>query len=135
MVEVADPVDTVPTATFEDVQDPLDVSVSVIVDPPHTTVGPVIGGGNGFTVNDIVLEHPLALVNVNEVTPAGATGCTTPLVDPMVAIEGKLLVHTPLEGLEASVTSDPKQVLLGEPIIGKTSTESILEARHPVESV
>ena len=69
-------------------------SATVIIEPSHTAVGPVITAGSGFTGMVAVVAQPVpieyVIIEVPVVTPN-----TTPLLDPMVAIPVEPLIHVP----------------------------------------
>jgi hypothetical protein len=77
-------------------------SALAIVDPAQTAEGPVIAGGIVLTVTTTVATPPDDAVNEMVAVPA-AIPVTSPEAEPIVAIVGSALVHTP--GEEASVNT------------------------------
>lgn len=83
---------------------------SVISERAQTFSSPVIGLGSGFTVAMVVLIHPVldslyVIVAVPLVIPV-----KTPVVEPIVAIAGVLLLHVP-DGDHDNVVDAPTQTM------------------------
>jgi hypothetical protein len=73
----------------------VEVLLSVVVEPAQTTIVPVIGAGNGLTVIIVLITQPVVFaVNVMATVPA-LIPVTRPVVVPMVALPGLLLVQVP----------------------------------------
>ena len=69
-------------------------SATVIIEPSHTAVGPVITAGSGFTVMIAVVAQPVPIEYVMIEVPV-VTPNTRPLLDPIVAIPVDPLIHVP----------------------------------------
>ena len=119
---------------------PAGVLFSVVVEPTHVAIEPVIGVGSGFTVTVAIRIQPVPSVYVIVTVLAGAAGddipFTTPLLEPMVAIPVALLAHVPPEGRQFNVV-----VLFthtdGVPVIvpGNANTVTTVATRQPVLNV
>jgi hypothetical protein len=119
---------------------PAGVLFSVVVEPTHVAIEPVIGVGSGFTVTVAIRIQPVPSVYVIVTVLAGAAGddipFTTPLLDPIVAIPVAPLVHTPPAGAPFSVV-----VLFTHteavPVIvpGNANTVTTVVTRQPVLNV
>lgn len=73
---------------------PVVISFRTVVRPVHTVSVPVIDAGKGLTVTIVVPIHPVARVYVILLVPA-IIPFTTPLEEPIVAMDILLLLHTP----------------------------------------
>ncbi len=94
--------------------------LSVAVADWHRLKVPVIGDGNGCTVNVIVVKQPEGVVYVIVVVPGAGvadTPPTTPVPKPTVPIAGVLLVHVPPVTGCVSVVVCPSHTALA-PTIG-----------------
>ena len=90
------------------VQLPLPVgSVRLIEAVAQTAVGPAIADGNGLTVITDVVVQPVGNVYTILGVPA-ATPVTTPVADPIVALETSLLLQVP-PPISLSVTVEATQ--------------------------
>lgn len=102
---VAEPIVATPVVPL--IQVPPEVaSLSVIVDPSHTAVLPVIVAGNGLTVTVVLVLQPVGNVYVITDVPV-ATPVTTPEEEPTVAIPVLPLVHVPPDEVLLNVVVDP----------------------------
>jgi hypothetical protein len=96
---------------------PVGVEVSVILAPVHAVDGPLIVVGALVTFTVAVLVQPAAEVHVMMTEPV-AMPFTTPVVAPIVAIEGLLLAHDapPVPALKVAVA--PAHIAVGPLITG-----------------
>lgn len=78
----------------------------------HTLAVPVIDAGDAVTVSDRVTVHPPPSEYVI-VTVPGDMPVTPPLSDPINAVAGWLLVHTPPLMLSVRVAAAPAQIDAG----------------------
>jgi len=76
-------------------------SVNKAVDPWHILLGPTITGGIGFTVTTILTPQIFSgpkeyvIVTVDGPGPGAAPPVTKPVVEPILAIDGLLLIQCP----------------------------------------
>jgi hypothetical protein len=119
---------------------PVGELVSANVPPTHTLVAgvpvvPVITVGSGFTVMVVVTKQPPGNVYVMTVVP-DETPVTTPLAEPIVAIDGEPEVHTPPPGELLRLIDDPTQTVEGPVItVGVGFTVMVMEVEQPVDNV
>lgn len=113
---------------------PDEVLTSVVFDPTHTELSPVIAGGAELTVTIAVRVHELEIVYVTIVVPT-VTGVITP-EDEIVATPGVLLVHVPPEGEDDNVVLPAGQSAKA-PLITAGILFTVIAAveRQPVERV
>lgn len=103
------PAPTVPTVGSAELHvPPGDGSVSVMVDPRHTFVGPLIAAGDDETVTVVVVAHP-PTVYVMVAVP-NAMPLSNPLVEPIVATAVLLLAHIPPGIAFVSVVLSPAHI-------------------------
>jgi hypothetical protein len=84
---------------------PAAASAKVVVDPIHTVIFPVIGA-IATTVTVVVDTHPAGdtyVITVEPTTPA----VTNPVVAPIEATLGTLLLHVPPVGVAVNVSVPP----------------------------
>lgn len=129
---IPEPAPTVPAAVMLLLHvPPSGVLVSVIVDCSHTTDGPPIADGSGFTSTTAVREHPPTPIHIMVTVPA-LIPVTTPVAD-IVATAGLLLLQvTP--GVVVLRTVVPPAHKFMVPVIGAGSglTVSIVVAMQPL---
>jgi hypothetical protein len=102
------------------------VLLSVMVVFVHTTPGPVIAVGIALVVKVIDAEQPLPPYEaVMVVTPALAE-LIIPVVEPMVATAGTLLLHVALLVNQLKVLVPPAQSEL-LPVIGVDGSTSVID--------
>jgi hypothetical protein len=89
--------------------------VKVVVNPTHTFGVPLLAEGVGFTVDETVLMHPVAMVYVQTHTPFD-TPVAIPVVAPIVAIPVLLLLQVPPPVALAKVVVEPVHKV-GVPVI------------------
>ena len=98
---------TLPCALLLLLQTPPTVgSLSVVVDPTHTTGKPVMAKGVLLTVTAWVAIQPVGIVKVIVALPA-ATPFTIPVPDPTVAVATSLLLHVVEPDDSVSVILEP----------------------------
>ena len=107
------------------------VQLSVVVNPAHTIIVPVIAAGTGFTVTVFVLMQPVGKVYVIIEVPAD-TPVTIPDDEPTVALPLPAL-HAPLPVLSLSVVPEPAHTIALPVIIdGSGLTVTTAVALQPV---
>lgn len=112
------------------------VLLSCVVAPAHIVVLPVMVVGNGFTVTVIDRLHPVGNASVITDVPPGALPVIIPVVVPIGATTGLLLLHVPPPVLSVSAMVDPTHTLVGPTITpGNGFTVTIVVVEHPVGSV
>ena len=113
---------TVAIAAFEDVQTPPAVTLaSVVVEPTHTPVVPVIDAtvGSALIVTVVVSElvQPFELVYVYVIVALpSATPVTTPVIELTVATDASEDVQTPPAVVFVKIVLDPIHALVVPPI-------------------
>jgi hypothetical protein len=108
--------------------------VRSIVEPAHTTLGPLMEPAAGLTNNIVVPTQPVDAVN-EIVTLPTATPVTRPEVEPIDAIVGSLLAHeTPLVPL-LSVVVEPTHTPEAPVITGDPFTVTTFVPIQPVEPI
>jgi hypothetical protein len=108
----------------------------IVVEPIHTLVVPVIDAGFGFTVSVADRTHPVLVCEYLITVLPGKNALTSPVPEPIVAIEVLPLLHVPLVVALVSVIVDPAHTANDPPItagIGNTVTERVDE--QPVDNV
>lgn len=88
---------------------PMVGSVSVILSPTHTCVGPLIGPGAAITVTVVVAAQPPAVYDIS-VVPL-LMPVTRPEVETTVATVGVILLQAPPPTPSLSVRVEPTQIL------------------------
>jgi hypothetical protein len=114
---------------------PVVIIPSVVGEPAHTVITPVIAAGLAFTVIALMTIHPEPSEYVIVTLPA-ATPVTTPVEEPTIALVTALLVHTPppmesVNVVESLVhTVDAPLIVLGAPL-----TVIVFVVSQPVSKV
>ena len=111
------------------------LSVSAIVCPTHTCVGPIIANGSGLTVTVVVAEHPARVYVITALHGPGDPP-QIPEIRLMVAHEELLLLQVPPMGLSLNVAVNPAHKVV-VPLIGAgvRLTVTVAVTVHPVPSV
>jgi hypothetical protein len=136
-VTIPDDEPIVATDVLPLVHTPPPASVRVMVAPGHTTPGPDIGLGIGFTVSTVDVTQPPAVVYVMVVVAAMplpvTSAFTTPDVDPIVATAVLELVHVPpVTPLVRVVVAPSHSAVVPLMAVGAGFTVTIFDAVQPV---
>ena len=113
---------------------PAGVLANVVVSPSHTVATPVIVVGDAFTITIAVLKQ---LPNVYDITAVPALiPFTTPVAELIVALVGRLLLHTPPPGVAFSVVLLPMHTD-SVPVIaaGAVFTDTVVVRWQPVANL
>ena len=108
-----------------------------IVPPIHTTLSPVIVVGVVTTFIGVSTKHPVGSVYRISTIPV-ATVDTIPVLDPIVAIDGLPLLHTPPVAISLRVIVEPRhtrkvlELVIDE---GKGFTVKAVVKMQPVKRV
>jgi len=119
---------------------PVGELVRLSVPPTHTLLAdtpvvPVITVGNGFTVIVVVTKQPPGNVYVITAVP-GEIPVTTPVSEPIVAIEGEPELQTPPPGELLRLIEEPTHTADGPVIaVGAGYTVIVIEVEQPVDNV
>jgi hypothetical protein len=103
-------------------------SLSVVVEPTHTIVVPVITAGNGSTVTVVVTKQPVTVIIYDMTDVPAETPVTTPVAGSTVATPGVALLHVPSSVASLSVIVEPSHTL-ERPVIaaGKGSIVTVAD--------
>lgn len=127
---------TVATAVLLLLQVPPGKVFDNIVAPPlHSTVVPVMGAGNGFTVMGVITKQPTGVEYLIFVTPA-ETPVATPVTGSIVAIGVLKLLQVPPGVISLNVVVEPTHTT-ATPVIpaGKGFTVTTAETEQPAAEV
>ena len=91
-------------------------SVSVVVAPTHTTIVPFTAPGSGLITTLAVPTQPEGMAYKMVTVPAISPE-TTPLEEPMLAVDGSLLLQVPPADASIKVVVEPTHAL-STPVIG-----------------
>jgi len=113
---------------------PVSVLASVIAEPTHTWLGPVIAGGVVLTVTTDVMKHPVPSVYVITGVPA-AMPVTTPELFTLPSAM-LLLLQVPPPGVDPNTVVEPVHTV-SVPVIGVGIGLTVigLDTEHPVGNV